>query len=280
MKLTHSQNRRVQRYVREVGRQLGALSDEARERQLALLRERIDERLRALHEAEPDDEQVETVLQRCGAPETVAKRLVKQARDDAEQPRGTDRVWLGVCLAASRQFGFEVRYVRVGAVLLGLVLPLLPFVLLAYLGCYAVLHYAGELPEAKPVDWWGFAKVVGGVFAGILALHLLGILALEGVQRLVFRFLQTQPQLPGEWAWLAWRGGSLFLWAMLITLPLAALSALPVPPLWRGTLRKVAYATVALYAVALCFGVACYLVGTAVALAADFEGIPAVTNLF
>jgi hypothetical protein len=110
-------------------------------------------------------------------------------------------------------------------------------------------------------------------------LHVVGLLALEGFRRVLFSLLQVQPDLPGDWAWLAWRGDSLFTWALLLALPVAALSALPVPAAWAATLRKVAWALVAVYAVALCFGLACYFVGTAVALASDFEGIPAVSNL-
>jgi hypothetical protein len=65
----------------------------------------------------------------------------------------------------------------------------------------------------------------------------------------------------GNWSELRYRAGEYFFYAFWVCLPLAAFSALPLEGGWGKSIYRFSQALVALYAIALCYGTAEFVVG-------------------
>jgi hypothetical protein len=155
---------------------------------------------------------------------------------------------------------------------LGLVLPLLPVLFLVYLGIFFWDYFLGERRGIEPIEPLRLAKALGATFGVALGLHLGTSFLLRFVAR-GYEAVAAQPMfLDRRWGWLMLDAGSWFFWVMVICLPLAALSALPVPKVWAGTLRKTVHAGLALYAVWLCYGIARVFVGIILSGVDQFSG--------
>ncbi len=266
MRLTDQQERLIARYLREAGEHMAELPDRARERALDTMREEILDAIPPSTSAVPDDAEVELALRMAGPPARHAERFSAPNRHDQPSRQDTpapaeetgERRWLGVCAAMSEQTGAPVGLVRWGTVLLGVVTG--PFALIAYIGVFLALYFS-ERADTPPIDKWRIAKYVAGLVLGAVVLRVLarGFLVLlhYGYGLLV----QEELRLAGLWNWLERNDGSLFFWTLFCLIPVAVLAALPVPAPWRNTLRKVFEAGLALYALALSFGVGCALAG-------------------
>ena len=79
--------------------------------------------------------------------------------------------------------------------------------------------------------------------------------------------------------WLTGETGFLFFMMLATGIPLAAIAALPVSNEWSGTLHKITQAALAIYAVVLCLGIACALVGVAVANIGQIPDTPGLDAL-
>ena len=183
-----------------------------------------------------------------------------------------DRVWLGVWSCAADEIEMDPNAVRLILILLGLILPILPLLLIVYIGAYFGLRQ--RIATYEPVQWFRIIKSAASAFGIALALRLGSTWCLDLINRLVGRMLNMAPSISDDWAWLDSRGGALFFWALAFCLPLAMLATMPVPQDWSSTLRKVWQALLAIYAVTICFGIASYLTGLVLFLAREMPGSP------
>ena len=281
MALTRDQQHQVARYVKAVGDHLGDLSPERREDALASLDERLRDDLRRVDGG--DFEAVGKVLRRYGTPSAQAARLLGEGRRGQDTFLAwPDRVWLGVCAGLARKMAVEPGPVRLAAVLLGLVPPLTPLLLIAYLATYFAVYFSAEhdLPPIRPA---ALVKALLTTAAIIAALHGGARLVLLLVTQAYRQFLGETLALDGRWGKLLIYGDTWFIWAVLLLIPLSILYALPVPEAWSGTLKKTVQTGLALYAVALCFEIARVLVGVALAVVdaiGGTSGVDALINAF
>lgn len=271
MRLTEKQRQRINRYLREVHDRLAGFEEPEREKALRQLKDRIQRELLQYGRKEIHDADIETVLAQCGSPSEQAAGLTGRpvAHSSVAAPAASDRVWLGVCGTLGARWDLEPRVLRILMVVLGFVPFLLPFVLIAYIGAYLYLYFETPAPSgASPLDVRAVVTSVLKTFGIALALFIGSKVLLEIVARLAFRLFEQSARLDPRWTWLDTHGNAVFFWAVTTLLPLSALSALPVPSAWAGTLRKATLAGLALYAVLLCLGLAYFLTGTLL-LAAD-----------
>ena len=280
-KLTEQQERRVTRYLRDAGAQLAGLSPPEREAALSRLNARIDSELARFPKG-MDDAGLDKMLARCGSPSSQAARLIPAKNPAAARPfvAWPDRVWLGVCGGIAQRLDIDANIVRLIAVLLGLVLPLLPLLLVAYLALYFWDYFSAERPNIDPIEPINLAKTLASTFGVAIALHV-GTRVLLLFITHAYQSVTEQPlALERRWNWIAYDAGTWLFWVLAIGLPLAALSALPVPKAWAGTLKKTVQAGLALYAVWLCFGLASVLTGIILHSVEDFSGTAGTDALF
>lgn len=74
--------------------------------------------------------------------------------------------------------------------------------------------------------------------------------------------------------------GTCLFWVLVLALPVAAISALPVPKVWANTLRKTVHAGLAVYAIWLCYGIASVIVGIILSSVGQFSGTAGTDAIF
>lgn len=280
IKLSENQERRITRYLRDVGEHLGDLSLRERESALARLNARIELELAKFRNGLEDADLLK-VLQRCGNPAEQAARLMPSRPVPPDTfVCWSDRVWLGVCAGIARKLDVDATIVRIVAVLIGIVFPLVPLLLIAYVAVFLWDYYTTEEGVFDPIEPLKLVKALAGVLAVALALHY-GTRALLIFISHAYQMVMVQPLvLERRWGWITSDAGSWLFWVLAIGLPLAALSALPVPKAWAGTLKKTVQAGLALYAVWLCFGIACVIAGVILQSVDEFTGTAGTDALF
>jgi phage shock protein PspC (stress-responsive transcriptional regulator) len=265
MQLTDQQTGIVTRYLRDVALALDPDLPRAQcEAALSRLETLIDRQLAQFRKDRLENADVEAVLQRLGSPGDQAATLM--AGPAAKPSASAARVWLGVCQGVGARFGVEPLPVRVLFLIFGLLTG--PLAVLAYLIAYAEGRLLSRTLSAEPVAWPRVALRVGGMFLGLLALRWGAGYAVDAIRYGLERFANRPMPPLGSWGWLQYDGGDLFTLALFSAIPLALLSALPVPPGWDHTLKRCAQAVVALYGIALSFGIAGIIVG----IVLDFVG--------
>jgi phage shock protein PspC (stress-responsive transcriptional regulator) len=279
-KLTERQERHITRYLKDVGDQLCDIPSRDREAALSKLNTQIEKELKRFPHGIADID-LENVLGNLGSPARQASRLVPADRFTASTfVSWPDRVWLGVCAGIARKLDIDANIVRVIAVLMGLVLPLLPVLFLAYLAIYFWDYFTGDRRGIEPLEPLKVAKTLAMTFGVALALHWGARILLIFVAR-GYEAVAAQPlMLDRRWSWLMQDAGSWFFWVLALGLPLAAISALPVPKAWAGTLRKTVHAGLAIYAVWLCYGLASVLAGIILSGVDQFSGTEGTDALF
>lgn len=286
----------VDSFLRRQAEAAAHLPAERRARAVDLLRQRIRKAVEA-HPAEAlEDTEVKSVLREVvdglrkpsaasgdglrtnpekpveeQAPKRSAKpvRVVEDDSDDfgPDAVRSRDRVWLGVCLALSDRLGFPVLVLRTAFVAAGVVTG--PIALMVYLALYFPARREAEGPPR--IDW---ARVVLGMVAAaawVLTLYGIGI-AYMAVGNMLYQELVGRPPVLGEWDWLRSRHTRFAVWTLLTLAPFGALTGMPVPKEWRGTLKKLLYAGVAFYALAVAYGLGRYTTGLLLLVAEDLAG--------
>ena len=260
MELTPKQESLIIRYLREVARHMDdSAPRRTRERGLAKLRGSIDRELAGLAQGQVQDADVAAVLALFGSPAEQAEALaddVKTTEDRARQGRD-DRVWLGVCAEAAERMEASPLAVRVVAVAAGVITG--PLAVFLYIGLYAFFQLNGPRPLTPPVDKTRLAVRAGGALLAAVALNVLCGYAIQLIYHLHERFLNRPVPGLGEWGW-----------ALVVCVPLAALSGLPLARAWDHSLKRVWQAGLALYAMALSFGLAAMLVGIILDVVQDF----------
>ena len=277
--LSETQERRIARYLRDVAEQLRDLSSEERERALSRLNARIEREL--ARTGDPiGDEYLDRVLAGYGTPASQAARIRDTKPSDSQSMLASSkRLWLGVCAGLARYFNLDPTVVRALAVLLAFVPFLLPVVLWGYLSFYLYQYYSAKGQGLDPIDPVKVAKSVG-VMAGVtLLLHTCTRFFLFFIAYAHAQIVRTAIVYPGNWGWLTEETGFLFFMMLATGIPLAAIAALPVSNEWSGTLHKIAQAALAIYAVVLCLGIACAIVGVVVANIGQIPDTPGLDAL-
>lgn len=265
MKLTNKQEWLVARYLRAVIQGMEEAPESARDQALAHLKGRIAKTFSSMPGDSLNDPDVVAALDAIGSPSEVAREYLQRRRTDPGiASDGADRVWLGVCAGWAARSGTSTRRVRLLAVLLGLCTG--PLALLAYLAAYLEMYFSARADSEESggarISWWRAAGYTLGTGGGAIAIHV--------GARLVFRLIEAvygrlMPGAPfpnlGEWDWFVRDGGSLLFLALVIAVPVAALSAMPLANRWDRTGKLIFEAILALYAMAVCLGIASRLVG-------------------
>jgi phage shock protein PspC (stress-responsive transcriptional regulator) len=268
MQLTQKQESLISQYLRDASRRLDArLPDKVRERSLRQIQTRIYQELEACQHSPISDEDVVAVLRRSAGeaanpvrPE-AALRPETGARSVPATPHvvEVEAIWLGVCAVNAERFGIEPWMLRLAAVVLGLLTG--PIALIAYLAGYAEYYVNLPAEERPPIDYLTLASRSGLPLLVLLLLRW-GAGKVEALMAYAHERLLNTPLPPlGEWDWLAYYESSFFYLALFSVVPLGILSGLPMANAWGHSLKRLAQALVALYAVLLSFGLASVVVG-------------------
>ncbi|MFP4500900.1 MAG: PspC domain-containing protein [Candidatus Hydrogenedentota bacterium] len=294
MKLTLEQKGRIKQYLSDVAASLGHTVPQAQQDEaLKMLREDIHRQLLDAGDS-PDEGQVDRVLRALGSPAEQAARLSPRIhRGDKLMLTQDDRVWLGVCGGLAARLGQDPRLVRLicgGLALAGPVLSVLSVAssrdvsnltlgiftgsvaLLAYLGLYGYMYVVSPQTEETRLRFTPIIVNVGITFAVALGLHYgtrYGLALIRYVHTEVMN--REMPRL-GEWGWFNdAQAANMLFWVLSICVPLAIYAGLPMANGWNTSLRRAGHAFLALYGVALAYGVANVLVGLILDLAIAFE---------
>jgi len=260
MQLTQKQESMISRYLRDLAAKLDdSIPERNRERSLRQVQARIYKDLEALPGNVVGDGDVIAVLQRALSPAEMAPAAAPAAAVRPVLPKAGAPVWLGVCAFNADRFEVSPQLVRIAAVLLGLATG--PLAVFAYLAAYVEYYLAQDRRERAPIDVRLLALRVIGPLAAAIVLRwgtykLFDLIAL-GFEKI---FGESPPPL-GRWDWLAAYDGTMFFLLCASIIPISILSGLPLANAWGHSLKRLAQALVALYAMALCFGTASILVG-------------------
>jgi len=261
MRLTQQQQSLITGYLRAVAAQFDQ-SQPQRLRQRALLQvqTRIERDLQALTKDGLEDRDVQKVLDLLGSPAHLASNLMPH-RDPSRVlllcPQNS--VWLGVCAGIGLRLGLEIWLVRLLAIVLGLITG--PLAILTYLGFYAQMYWSSEDETLPRLNLLRAAGRPAGILLAAIAIRMGGDYAARLIAWGHEEILKRPMPAIGEWGWIAYRNGEFFFWAVAICVPVALLSAMPLANAWDHSLKRVAQAGLALYAMALSFGIASILVG-------------------
>lgn len=261
MGLTQRQERLVTLYVREAEKGLGRAPEPVRARLESRLREEVERKLAERGEQAYGEEVVSGILEEMGDPVALGASLAKKPGLPMGLTLSVDDCrWLGVCGGLARHFKLDVRLLRGGAVLAGLLLG--PFAVVAYLCVYLELYFTGARGDAPSIKVWPLVKHGLGAVAGLAAIHVAQHLAIWGGGYGFTRWTQKAPPTTlARWDWLLHNEGSVLFWAALCALPLAVLAGLPLANRWSDTVNRMMQAVLALYAVGVFGGVGAYYAG-------------------
>lgn len=275
VELTEHQERRIARYLRDVGAELRDLPAEERERALARLNVRIERELIRGGDL-VGDEHLDRVIAGYGSPASQAARIRDAKVSDEPECilAWSRRSWLGVCAGLARYFNLDPTVVRALFVLLGFVPFLLPVVLWGYLTFYLYQYSSAKGRGLDPIDSTKVARSVGAMLGVAVLLYTSARFFLYFISYAHVQIIHTELVYPAEWGWLAKDIGFIFFFTLATGIPLSAIAGMPVSADWSGTLRKIVQAGLAVYAVLLCFGVACAVVGAVVANIGQIPNTP------
>ncbi len=282
MQLTQKQESLISRYLRDLAVQLGdTVPEKTRDRHLRQLQTRIYKELEALPTNAISDEDVVSVLRRAmpqgQASPASPKPALTQPRAINRQSAGvnaapnrvhaapppestTAPIWLGVCAFNAERFGLSPWMVRLFAVICGLVTG--PVAVFFYLAAYAEFYVSSDRKDRPAIAYGQLALRAAAPLAVAIGLRwgafkLLDLIA-YGHQ---MAFSEALPPLDRQWNWLANNEDTLFFLLWTSVIPLSILSGLPLANAWGHSLKRLTQALVALYFMALCFGIASVLVG-------------------
>ncbi len=308
MDLTQKQELYISRYMRSVADVLaGRLSDKQCDRALSRLHARIMDQIGAVDKARPEDVDVLDVLRKMGAPEKQADILarvwggestrpaaapepaatpaspaaapVHDAASKPDTPRmsaepsvtpASDTVWLGVFSWTATQLDWPVWALRILAVLVGLVT--LPLALVAYMVAYFFLVAGGRMAACGPLHPWRMFFRPTMTVVMLTVIHFAARYAIRGVEIAHTVWLNRALPDMGEWAWFEAEGVRMYFWAVVLLVPIALFSAMPLANAWDYSLKRFTQACTALYAIVVSFGVASFVVGVILAFVKEFTG--------
>lgn len=286
------------------------LNEKQRERALSRLRARIQEKLEGLSESPLSDASVLGVLQKLGQPETQAAILVRvwgdglptspvskpsshsqaaiepkvsrqKTAETEEAPASISQVekvvrkrkpsypiWLGVNLYLAQRFRLPLWALRSFCVLVGMVSG--PVSLLLYMFVFVVLRISKSIKA--PVPFHPLRLVVYPLLTAALTtfFYLVGIYGINLIRFAYEQYFERAiPELQ-EWAWLESKSLTMFIVALALLMPLSLFSAMPLANSWDYSIRRLTQAGVAIYAIAVSFGVASYIAGIILKFTSEF----------
>jgi phage shock protein PspC (stress-responsive transcriptional regulator) len=272
MSITEQQEQRIAQYLQEVRVRLVDAPPKARDETVNRLRSRVTRELKQLGNGTPRDQDVDRILNGCGSPGRVAATVMGMQSNGRNRLTiaVTDRRWLGVCAGMAAWLDMGPTVLRLIVFILSIALA--PITITVYIGLYLFLNYSMAKDDRQRVAWWTVAGRVISTVAIAIALYWSAKL-LVGFQFQVYaHFLpQSSPQL-NDWYWLQLWEYRMVFWVLVTTLPVTVLSALPLEGAWDNTLKKLIQAELALYGVALCFGIASVLAGLIIAVVEEIGG--------
>lgn len=295
MKLTQSQGALIADYLRDVAAAIDSgLARAQRDQALNRLRTDIYRDLEEFAKDRLDDQDVQSVLDRFGPAEIQARaaspRTAKRSQSLLDQK---GRVWLGVCGGLAAKLGVDSWIVRLVCGMLGLAGPVLSVLtvvslrdfssitlglftlsasLTGYLVIYACLYLASDRDAAPRIQPSPILLNVAATVLIVLALHV-GTAYFIDLLRYVHSEFLRRPMPPlGQWGWIEAQASSMAFWTLACCVPLAVLGGLPLANHWNVSLKRAGQAGLALYGVALAFGVASVIVGAILDLVENFGG--------
>lgn len=307
MELTEKHILHVSRYISEIEEKIGdQLSANQRERALARLHARIEEKLKTSLTSEMEDAEIMQLLYKMGQPETQAAILVRvwgdasasdtastspEARQEpgsrtgaekpatessatparASLPQSADNaVWLGVASYIAEKNKWPTWALRFLFVLMGLISG--PVALMLYMLVFVVLRARGSIQS--PARFHPTRIVLNPLFTGAVMtlFYLGGIYGIQGIRMAHEKYLERPVPPLNEWAWLEIEAGRMFFGALLFLLPLALFSAMPLANRWDYSLKRFTQSGVVLYAISVSFGLASFITGIIINFVNEFAG--------
>lgn len=253
------------------------MPERRKDQAIADLKNRIHRSLRSENgDRIPEDADIERVLGELGSPAKCAAAIQESALA-SDSPEYA--VWLGACAALAERLEVEPWVPRAVFVVTGLSGLGAPLALWAYLGLYFTFYYnrGDTWPRIRP---WKAAKPAAIIAATAILLHVGAELALWFIYWAPAKLMDTPVMTvsPG-WSWLEREMGGYCFWAFVTSVPLALIGGLPVKREWAATLYKCAQALLALYALAIAFGLASLIVGMILNLAQQFAGFDIIESV-
>lgn len=275
MQLTPHQEGLIAGYLREVSLLVDSAASSAdREAGLRRIESELRDKLARLGgDGELNDETVIAAIRALGPAEEQARKTTLPKGAAGELLRATeDRVWLGVCAGWAHRSGIEPWIIRTAMIVVGICAT--PLAVLAYLGGYAELYIKTQKQVTAPPNYFQMALRGGLAFGAALLLFYGTGYFLDAVAwAYEFGLKRPLPSL-GQWGWYFQRDDAYVFWAIVYAVPIAVLSGAPLSNGWDYSLKRLAQAILALYAVAICFGVAGILVGIILDVVSEFGGMP------
>ena len=302
MKFTERQERMVGRFLRESSYIVKNLSPTAQTQTLLQVRQRLFTELLYFQRESVDDDDLSVMLERLRVSPTgwqkppdrpenylVADRDTAAPVDTSIHTPSTSSLpstagsvslpagplpveegrLLGVCVAVSERMAFTPLHVRAAFVMTGLTTG--PFALIIYLGLYFEMCFAEQEPGPRHLAPGQLVKAVGRTAAPLTVLYAAAAAILILLDVLYERLVSVPAGL-GVWQRFADYHASLFLGSLLVLVPIAVLSALPVPLQLHAGIRRCLHAGLSIYAVVLCIGIASHLTGLLLGIARGYNG--------
>lgn len=312
MELTEKHKRYISRYIGEIEEKIGdQLSAKQRERALARLHARIEDKLKSSADSEMEDAEILQVLQKMGQPETQAAILVRvwgdttanetmvapggvtmppPAQEDSETKKSSDATRngaVGSAVSAAAQnagkpvwLGVAIYYAgkyklpawALRALFILIGLVTGPVALMLYMVAFIVLRVRGAVKS--PAPFHPTRVVLNPLFTGGLMtfFYLGGIYGIQGIRMAHEKYLERSVPPLSEWAWLEIEATHMFCGALIFLLPLALFSAMPLANRWDYSLKRFTQAGVVLYAIAVSFGLASFITGIILNFVNEFAG--------
>ena len=300
MKFTDRQEEMVGHFLRESGYIVKDLSSPAQTQTLMQVRERLYTELSFMPGEFLDDDDLSILLDRLRVSPTGWQRpairvkggpaealngaaLVETLESGPARVPGKDasasfpanpapeekRRLLGVCSVLSERMDFPLRFVRAAFVIAALTTG--PFALIVYLGLYFEMSLAEREPGSRPFAALHLAKAIGFTLAPLTLLYAAATVVLALLNVLYAQLASSGAGL-GAWERFSDYNGALFLASLLVLVPVAVLSGLPVPARSRAGIRRCLEAGLSIYAVVLCMGIAFRLTGFLIGFAQGYNG--------
>lgn len=313
MELTEKHILHISRYISEIEEKIGnQLSSNQRERALARLHARIEEKLKTSLTSEMEDTEIVQLLHKMGQPETQAAILVRvwgdasigdtasppdsasvspEARQEPGPRTGTEKpasrsgvtsvsvslpqsVDNAVWLGVASYIAGKNKWPTWALRFLFVLIGLIsgPAALMLYMLVFIVLRARGSIKS--PAAFHPTRIVFNPLFTGALMtlFYLGGIYGIQGIRMAHEKYLERPVPPLNEWAWLEVEAGRMFFGALLFLLPLALFSAMPLANRWDYSLKRFTQAGVVLYAISVSFGLASFITGIIVNFVNEFAG--------
>lgn len=300
MKFTEHQERMVGLFLRQSGYIVKDLSPPAQTHALVQVRRRLSQELLLFRRETVEDDDISALLDSLRLsptgwlktterleirPAAAHPPLAPEAPDDispdappqqvglgisaaTESLASDERRWLGVCLEFSDRLALPPAYVRAGFLMASLLTG--PLALIVYLGIYFEMYFADHRPATPHFDPRRLIRATGCAVAAASILYA-GTTGLFLLLDAVYERLVSLPTGLGTWGRFADYHTPLFLAVLLTLVPVAVLDGLPIPARGRGAVRSFLIAGLSTYAVALCLGIASYLSGVLLGIAAGYN---------